>query len=130
MDINEEIKKLHSKFRFEVDKGKYETAIEFTAIGYHHPPRSNSWEELKANGNEIKCPDLLDWNNRLIIEYEEEPRPGKKSGKLGQKGHTEESQKDTHRDKLYRISGFKILKIWESQYKDKTYLQKLIDFLT
>jgi len=78
-------------FHFKVDSGTYETAIEFTAIGYHHPPRSKSWKELKEQGNEIKCPDLLDFENKLIIEYEEEPKPGKIGGKLGKKGHTSES---------------------------------------
>jgi len=34
-------------FQFKVDSGNFETAIEFTAIGHHHPPRSKSWEELK-----------------------------------------------------------------------------------
>lgn len=115
-------------FRFKIDLGTFETAIEFHTFGYYHPPRSKSWDECKAEGNEIKCPDLLDWYNRLIIEYEEEPKPGKPSGKLGKKGHTEESEKDSHRDMLYRIAGFKVLKIWESEFKSNSYLQKLSSF--
>ena len=130
MDINEEIKKLHTNYSFKVDSGTWETAIEFTAIGYHHPPKSQSWEEVKEQENEIKCPDLLDYSNKLIIEFEEEPKPGKKGGKLGKKGHTEESERDSHRDQLYRISGFRILKIWETEYKDNTYIEKLKEFLT
>jgi len=113
-------------FHFKEDLGNYETAIEFTAICYHHPPKSKSWEECKQNGNEIKCPDILEWNNRIIIEIEEEPKPGKRMGKLGKKGHVSESKKDTHRDYLYRISGFKLLKIWES---DKNWVEKLHIFL-
>jgi len=130
MGINEEIKKLHTNYSFLVDHGSFETAIEFWEMGYHHPPKSVNWEESRENGNEIKCPDLLDYPNRTIIEYEEEPRPGKKGGKLGKKGHTEESSRDSHRDYLYRIAGFKVLKIWESDYKDKSYIQNLKDFLT
>ena len=126
MDINEEIKKLKTKYSFKVDHGKFETAIEFWAMGYYHPPKAKNWD----SNPEIKCPDLLDYENKLIIEYEEEPKPGKKGGKLGKKGHTEESKSDSDRDQLYRIAGFKLLKIWESEYKDNTYVKKLASFLT
>ncbi len=116
-------------FQFKVDSGNFETAIEFTAIGYHHPPKSKSWEESKQQGNEIKCPDILEFEHRIVIEYEEEPKPGKRMGKLGKKGHTPESVKDTHRDMLYRIAGFRLLKIWESEYKENSYEKKLYEFL-
>ncbi len=115
-------------YKFKIDSGNYETAIEFTAIGYHHPPKSKSWEESKKEGNEIKCPDLLDFDNRIIIELEEEPKPGKRGGKLGKKGHTAESDKDEHRDQLYRIAGFKLLKFWESDLKNNNWA-KLYSFL-
>jgi len=116
-------------FQFKVDSGKWETAIEFTAIGYHHPPKSQSWEELKKEGNEIKCPDLLDFENRIILELEEEPKPGKRGGKLGKKGHVSESNRDSHRDMLYRIAGFRVLKILESEFKSNSYKEKLYQFL-
>jgi len=122
-------KKEKLPFQFKVDSGNFETAIEFTAIGYHHPPKSKNWEESKKEGNQIKCPDLLEYEHKLIIEFEEEPKPGKKMGKLGRKGHTEESERDTNRDMLYRIAGFKLLKIWESEYKSGEWKQKLYDFL-
>ncbi len=128
-DINTYIKSLDIPFRFKTDDGSYETAIEFWAMGYHHPPKSQSWEECKVAGNEIKCPDLLDYHHRIIIEYEEESQPGQSSGKLGKKGHTEESDKDSHRDQLYRIAGFKLLKIWESEYQSNNYKEKLYKFL-
>lgn len=120
-DIRKTLIKLEKEnnwgFNFKIDHGTWETAIEFSAIGYNHPPKSKNWEEVKANENEIKCPDLLDWKNKIIIEYEEEPKPGKKGGKLGKKGHVEESERDSHRDLLYAIGGFKLFKIWESEYK-------------
>jgi len=128
-DINKYIKSLDTPFRFKTDDGTFETAIEFWAMGYHHPPKSANWNYAKSQGNEIKCPDLLDYHNRLIIEYEEEPKPGKRGGKLGKKGHTAESDKDEHRDQLYRIAGFKVLKVWESDYKSNKYKQKVYDFL-
>ena len=122
-------KKEKLPYQFKIDSGKWETAIEFTAIGYDHPPKSKSWEESKKQGNEIKCPDILEFEHRLIIEYEEEPKPGKRGGKLGKKGHTSESDTDEHRDQLYRIAGFKLLKIWESEYLSNSYKEKLYKFL-
>jgi len=53
-------------YQFKVDSGNYETAIEFTTIGYHHPPKSANWNYAKSNGSEIKCPDLLDYEHKLI----------------------------------------------------------------
>jgi len=116
-------------YHFKTDNGSFETAIEFWAMGYHHPPKSKSWEESKDNGTEIKCPDLLDYEHKLIIEYEEEPKPGKRGGKLGKKGHTAESDKDSHRDQLYRIAGFKLFKIWQSTYENENWQEKLLEFL-
>jgi len=112
-----------------VDSGNYETAIEFTAIGYHHPPKSKSWEEVKKAGNEIMCPDILDFENKFIIELEEEPTPGKIGGKMGKKGHTSESDTDEHRDMLYRIAGFRLCKIWENDYKNGNWEKQLKSFL-
>jgi len=112
-------------FHLKVDSGSWETAIEFTANGYHHPPKSQSWKEVKKQGNEIKCPDIMDFENRIIFEFEEEP----KSGKQGKKGHTEESNTDEHRDMLYSIAGFRVLKIWESEYVTNKYKPKLYKFL-
>ena len=120
-DIRQTIKKLEKEngwgFTFKIDLGTWETGLEFWEMGYYHPPKSNSWEEVAENENEIKCPDLLDFEHRIILEYEEEPTAGKSSGKLGKKGHTEESEKDTNRDRLYRIGGFRVFKVWQSEYK-------------
>lgn len=115
-------------FKFETDKGQYQTAIEFWAMGYHHPPKSANWNYAKSQGNQIKCPDLLDYEHKLIIEYEEEPKPGKRGGKLGKKGHSDESDKDEHRDQLYRIAGFKLLKFWETDLKEENW-DKIYNFL-
>jgi len=60
---------------------------------------------------------------------DEEPEPGKRGGKLGKKGHVSESNTDEHRDMLYRMAGFKLLKIWETEFKSKKYKAKLCQFL-
>ncbi len=132
LHINMEVRKICQEndlpFRFKTDDGDYETAIEFWAMGYHHPPKSQSWEESKKQGNEIKCPDLLDYPHKLIIEFEEESTPNR-GPKIIKKGHTEESRKDSRRDQLYRMGGFKLLKIWEFDYKSGLWRQQLKDFL-
>lgn len=120
-------------YTFKTDDGDWETAIEFPAIGYHHPPKSNSWEQVKENDNEIKCPDLLDFEHKKIIELEEEGQKKRTGAKLPTKGHGREgdqtNSRDSNRDRLYRIAGFKVLKIYESEYKDGTYKKKLYSFL-
>lgn len=70
----------------------------------------------------------MDFENRIIIEVEEEPKPGKRGGKLGKKGHVEESDRDEHRDQLYRIAGFSLLKFWETDLKENNW-NKLYNFL-
>lgn len=124
-DIRQTIKKLELEnnwgFNFKIDLGTWETAIEFTVIGYNHPPKSKSWKESKQSGNEIKCPDLLDFKNRIILEYEEEGQKVRSGAYLATKGHGPEgdisNEKDSHRDQLYRIGGFRLLKVWQSEYK-------------
>jgi len=102
-------------YQFKEDLGTYETAIEFWPMGYDHPPKSKNWDALKDAEHQIICPDILDFYNKIIVEFEEEPKPGKKMGKLGKKGHTAESNRDSNRDQLYRIAGFRFCKVWESE---------------
>jgi len=124
-DIRQTIKRLEAEnnwgFTFKIDAGTWETAIEFTAIGYNHPPKSKSWKEVKDSENEIKCPDLLDFKNRIILEYEEESGNRKPGASLAKKGHGHEgdlsTKKDSGRDQLYRIGGFRLFKVWQSEYK-------------
>lgn len=113
--LTNQCKKFSWPYQFKEDLGSFETSIEFWEMGYYHPPKSKNWDESKKRGTQIICPDILDYNNKIIIEYEEEPKPGKKGGKLGKKGHIEESNRDTNRDQLYRMGGFRFCKIWESE---------------
>lgn len=119
-------------YSFKVDDGSFETAIEFWALGYYHPPRSENWEASRADGNEIKCPDLLDITHKLIIEYEEEGQKHLSGARLARKGHGPEgdmpNKRDMDRDRLYRIGGFKLLRFYETDLKEENW-QKLYDFL-
>lgn len=116
-------------YSFKVDDGSFETAIEFWEMGYYHPPHSQNWEEAEAAGTEIKCPDLLDYDHKLIIEYEEEHGNQKNGAKLAKKGHSHkgdiDTKKDLERNMLYQIAGFRLLRLYDS---DKDW-KKLENFL-
>jgi len=128
--IYEQVKKIIKKhdllFSFKVDHGTYETAIEFVGNKSFHPPISENW----GSHRDIFCPDLLDWHNRIIIEYEEEVGERRRGAFLAKKGHHREgdmdNKRDTRREKFYKHRGFHILRIWES---DNMWEEKLETFL-
>ncbi len=113
-------------FKFTVDHGTFETAIEFIGSKPYHPPISESWEQNPT----IFCPDLLDYHNKIIIEYEEEVGNRRPGAKLAQKGHHREGDMDTKRDtrrtRYYRDGKFRVLRIYES---DIMWQKKLAEFL-
>lgn len=117
----------HLPYSFRVDHGTYETAIEFIGSKSYHPPISENWNQ----NPDIFCPDLLDYYNKIIIEYEEEVGERKPGAKLARKGHHREGDMDTKRDvrrNLYYEDGkFRVLRIYES---DTLWQKKLVDFLT
>ena len=128
--INGEIKTICKKhnwdFSFKIDLGNYETALEFVGITIFHPPIAKDWSTNPI----ILCPDLLDYNNKLIIEYEEEIGNKRNGSKLAKKGHHREgdfdNKRDTRRNKFYTRGGFHVLRLWES---DQDWKEKLEEFL-
>jgi len=116
-------------FAFRVDHGTYETAIEFIDSKSYHPPISANWDTKPV----IFCPDLLDYHNKIIIEYEEEVGKRLSGAKLAVKGHTREGDMDNKRDYrrnlYYERGGFNVLRIYESdimwQIKLENFLQSL-----
>jgi len=128
--IYEQIKKITKEHNlscsFKIDHGTYETAIEFVGTLSFHPPISENWD----SDPNIFCPDLLDWHNKIIIEYEEEVGERRRGAFLAKKGHHREgdmdNKRDTRREKFYMHRGFHILRIWES---DKLWEKKLEAFL-
>ena len=125
-EINFIKKKYNLSCNFKIDEGKYETAIEFTEIRNFHPPISKDW----SNKPVILCPDLLDYPNKLIIEYEEEVGNRRPGAKLAKKGHHRDGDFDTKRDerraKYYKKENFRVLRLWES---DQLWRAKLKNFL-
>ena len=124
--IYEQVKKITKQhnldFSFKIDHGTYETAIEFVGKKSFHSPISKNWN----TNPDIFCPDLLDYHNKIIIEYEEgigEPSTGAKPAR---KGHSREgdidSKRDERRNNFYEQAGFRLIRIWES---DKAWQKKL-----
>ena len=115
------------------DSGDYETMIEFlqTEKGSvpMHPPEAKDWDDMKLKGSIPICPDIMDYQHRIVLEFEEESTAGKRGGKLGRKGHWSESKKDLRRDNLYKFTNFRFCKIWQSEVKKKTWINKLFHFL-
>ena len=120
------IKQHNLEFSFKIDHGTYETAIEFVGNKSFHPPISENWDTHP----DIFCPDLLDWPNKIIIEYEEEVGEQRRGAFLAKKGHHREgdmdNKRDTRRSIFYKHRGFHILRIWES---DESWRKKLEKFL-
>ena len=123
---NSIIKKHSLLISFTIDHGTYETAIEFVGNHFFHPPISKNWDSHP----QIFCPDLLDWNNKIIIEYEEEIGKPLSGAKLAKKGHQREgdldNKRDTKRNEFYKRGGFRLFRIYDS---DKAWVAKLEKFL-
>lgn len=113
-------------YNFTVDDGDWETAIEFIGAKSYHPPISVDW----SNNPQIFCPDLLDFDNKIIIEYEEEVGNPRSGAKLAIKGHNREgdmpNKRDFKRNEFYADGNYKLLQIWES---DENWVLKLERFL-
>ncbi len=124
--IKKIIKKHSLLISFKIDHGTYETAIEFVGTRFFHPPLSKNWD----SNPDILCPDLLDWHNKIIIEYEEEIGEQRRGAFLAKKGHHREgdmdNKRDTRRGTFYKQTGFHILRLWES---DNMWEEKLETFL-
>ena len=123
---NSIIKKHRLLISFTIDHGTYETAIEFVGNRFFHPPISKNWD---SHPN-IFCPDLLDWHNKIIIEYEEEVGEQRRGAFLAKKGHHREGDMDTKQDsrrnEYYKSGGFRVLRIWDSE---QNWEKKLENFL-
>ena len=72
--------------------------------------------EYRKKGFRQFVPDLIDFKNKIIIEYQEESkgRQGvlRRRGKINKKGHDEFSDED--KDIFYELAEFNQLKIWEN----------------
>ncbi len=118
-------------YHFTVDNGDYETAIQFhfdESWYILHPPVAKNWDSNPT----IICPDLLDFEHKKIIEYEEEGGKHRSGARLAQKGHAREGDLDTTRDvrrtKYYTCGNFDVLRFYETDLKKQNWT-KLRQFL-
>lgn len=115
-------------FKFDLDSGHHETAIQIYENGMViRPPMQNA-----MIFNKILEPDIMDYRNKIIIEFEEEAKPstGFFHARL-RHGHFPEllNQRDEERDKFYtKVANppFRLLKIWQS---NKNWKEDLSVFL-
>ena len=111
-------------FRFIEDSGDQETAIAINQYGIVKKITNISKQEFEQyylDGFLVFVPDVLDFINKIIIEFEEETGPKKPGAKLARKGHGHEGDLDTKRDyrrnKYYQYGEFFVIRVWESNFK-------------
>ena len=87
-------------------------------------------DDYRKKGFRQFVPDLIDFKNKIIIEYQEEceGRQGvlRRRGKINKKGHDEFSDED--KDLFYDLAKFNQFKIWENTAPEKQNLE-LREFL-
>ena len=109
-------------FHFKVDSGRRETIIVFnleTGASRQPDPREN-YDTLRYPEKDL-VPDIADYSHKIIIEYEEETGNKRSGAKLARKGHGHEGdndgKRDSRRNECYERADFKLLRIWESNFK-------------
>jgi hypothetical protein len=126
--INQQIKKIdtenHYKFVIDTDTKEGKTRIIINEFGvWQKMPFITEIQakDFRKNGFRQFVPDLIDFKNKIIIEYQEESegRQGvlRRRGKINKKGHDEFSDED--KDIFYDLAKFNQLKIWENTPLEK-----------
>jgi hypothetical protein len=136
--INQQIKKIDTgnyyNFVIDTDTKESKTRIIINEFGVWK--KMPILTEIQAKGFRKKgfrqfVPDLIDFKNKIIIEYQEESegRQGvlRRRGKINKKGHDEFSDED--KDIFYGLAKFNQLKIWENTPLEKQ-KEELETFLT
>ena len=136
-EINQQIKqfdkKKHYNFIIDTDTKEGKTRIVIDEFGtWKKTPYLTEEQaiEFRKKGFRQFVPDLIDFKNKIIIEYQEESkgRQGvlRRRGKINKKGHDEFSDED--KDLFYKLAEFNQLKIWEntSPEEQKEELEKFL----
>ena len=132
--INEIDEKKHYDFIIDTDTKEGKTRIVIDEYGTWKKVPSLTEEQAgdyRKKGFRQFVPDLIDFKNKIIIEYQEESegRQGvlRRRGKINKKGHDEFSDED--KDLFYELAKFNQLKIWENTAPEKQG-EELKEFLT
>lgn len=117
------------QFQFKEDSGNFETVIIIDEHGNLEKPHENSnWKSLSTIQN-LFVPDILDYPNKIIIEYEE---TWKKKGKRKAKGHDPDGLdwRTSNRDTYYSMAKMRVLKIFDYEFEyEKAWRLKVAKFL-
>lgn len=136
--INQQIKKIDTgnyyNFVIDTDTKEGKTRIIINEFGkWQKMPflTEGQAKDFRKKGFRQFVPDLIDFKNKIIIEYQEESegRQGvlRRRGKINKKGHDEFSDED--KDIFYGLAKFNQLKIWENTPLEKQ-KEELETFLT
>jgi len=136
--INQQIKKIDTRnyYNFVIDtdtkEGKTRIIINEFGVWKKMPILTEiQAKDFRKKGFRQFVPDLIDFKNKIIIEYQEESegRHGvlRRRGKINKKGHDEFSDED--KDIFYGLAKFNQLKIWENTPLEKQ-KEELETFLT
>ena len=126
--INQQIKEIdkENQYNFIIDtdtkEGKTRIIIDEHGTWQKVPFLSEEQAKFfRKKGFRQFVPDLIDFKNKIIIEYQEESegRQGvlRRRGKINKKGHDEFSDED--KDIFYDLAKFSQLKIWENTAPNK-----------
>lgn len=122
-------------YKFEEDSGRYQTAIIFNeeTKSYRKPRAEETWNDIKYPETMI-CPDIADYEHKILMEYEEEGQKKRPGARLATKGHGREgdhaNKRDSRRNQFYIENNFQLLPIWESQLKSETAWKiRIVEFL-
>lgn len=128
---NQTCRLLDLPFQFKEDTGNFETAIVISETGeLEKPIPDTTW--LTYNGKKLFVPDIADYQNRIIIEFEETPGKPRHGAKLAKKGHDPDGLdgRTANRDLYYGIAKLRVLKIFDYEFADETKWKiKLVQFL-
>ena len=127
-NINQQIKELDKEnqynFIIDTDTKEGKTRIIIDEFGtWQKVPflTEDQADAFRKKGFRQFVPDLIDFKNKIIIEYQEESegRQGvlRRHGKINKKGHDEFSDED--KDMFYELAKFNQLKIWENTPLEK-----------
>jgi hypothetical protein len=127
-EIHQEIKNIdkENNFNFIIDtdtkEGKTRIVIDEFGTWKKTPCLTEEQAlDFRKRGFRQFVPDLIDFKNKIIIEYQEESkgRQGvlRRHGKINKKGHDEFSDED--KDIFYELAKFKQLKIWENTSEEE-----------
>jgi len=128
-----ELEKEHNwGFNFKTDDGNFETAIIFNeeTKSSRRPGPGETWNDIKYPETLI-CPDISDYDHKILFEYEEETGNRRSGAYLAKKGHGHmgdlPTKRDSSRNQHYRNSKFRFCRIWELEFKNMD--DKLFHFL-